>query len=79
MVVESRVAPYVRGLLKSDIDPGERVLRWFTPTEALAPFVQRFWSAQWNVPAGERRTQPILPYPCANVVVMGGVWRSSAW
>src|ERR1700722_11162158 len=72
MVVECSVAPHVRGLLKSDIRPGERVLRWFAPPEALAPFVQHFWSAQWNVPAGERRTQPILPFPCANLVVMGG-------
>jgi AraC-like DNA-binding protein len=72
MVVECSVAPHVRGLLKSDIRPGERGLRWFAPPEALAPFVQHFWSAQWNVPVGERRTQPILPFPCANLVVMGG-------
>jgi AraC-like DNA-binding protein len=61
-----------RGLLKSDVRPGERILRWFEPPQSLAPFIQRFWSAHWNVPAGERRVQPILPYPCANLIVAGG-------
>jgi hypothetical protein len=39
--MESDVAPSVRGLLKSDIQPGERELRWFEPSAALAPFIQR--------------------------------------
>ncbi len=72
MSVECSVAPHVRGLLKSDIRSGERILRWFEPSAALIPYVQRIWSAQWNIPAGEFRTQPILPYPCANFVVSGG-------
>ena len=55
MVVELSREPHIRGLLKSDIRPGERVLRWFRPSEALAPFVQQFWSAQWTIPGGERR------------------------
>ena len=66
------VAPLVRGLLKSDISPDERVLRWFEPSAALAPFVQRIWSAQWRIPAGEHRVQPILPYPSANLVLGRG-------
>jgi AraC-like DNA-binding protein len=69
MPVECEVVPLVRGLLKSDIRPGERLLRWFEPSAALAPFVQRIWSAQWRIPAGEHRLQPILPYPCANLVL----------
>ena len=72
MVIERSAAPPVPGLLKSDLRPGERVLRWFEPSEALAPFVQQFWSAQWAIAAGERRLQPILPFPCANLVVSGG-------
>lgn len=28
------------------------MLRWFEPSAALAPFVQRIWSAQWRIPAG---------------------------
>jgi AraC-like DNA-binding protein len=72
MALECGVEPHVRGLLKSDVLPGETILRWFEPHESLAPFVQRFWSAHWNVPAGERRVQPILPYPCANLIVAGG-------
>jgi hypothetical protein len=62
----------VRGLLKSDIQPGERTLRWFEPCEALRPFVQRFWSAEWSIPAGERRMQGLLPHPSANIVIAGG-------
>ena len=72
MAVELTVEPIVRGLLKSDVRAGERKLRWFEPAEPLLPFVQRIWSAHWNIPAGENRTQPILPYPCANFVVAGG-------
>jgi AraC-like DNA-binding protein len=72
MPVECEVAPLVRGLLKSDIRPDERVLRWFEPSAALAPFVQRIWSAQWRIPAGEHRVQPILPYPSANLVLGRG-------
>jgi hypothetical protein len=72
MPVECEVAPLVRGLLKSDIRPGERVLRWFEPSAALAPFVQRIWSAQWRIPAGEHRVQPILPHPSANLVLGRG-------
>jgi len=72
MSVECCVTHQVRGLLKSDVRTDERILRWFEPSEALAPYVQRIWSAQWNVPVGEFRIQPILPYPCANLVVSGG-------
>jgi AraC-like DNA-binding protein len=72
MPVECEVAPLVRGLLKSDIRPDERVLRWFEPSAALAPFVQRIWSAQWRIPAGEHRVQPILPHPSANLVLGRG-------
>jgi AraC-like DNA-binding protein len=69
MPVECEVVPLIRGLLKSDIRRDERVLRWFEPSAALAPFVQRIWSAQWRIPAGEQRLQPILPYPSANLVL----------
>jgi AraC-like DNA-binding protein len=69
MVTECQVTPHVRGLLKSDIQPGERVLRWFDPSPSLAPFVQRIWSAQWRIPDGEHRLQPILPHPSANLVL----------
>ena len=72
MAVELTVEPLVRGLLKSDVKDGERTLRWFEPAEPLLPFVQRIWSTEWNIPPGEFRTQPILPYPCANVVIAGG-------
>jgi AraC-like DNA-binding protein len=72
MPVECEVAPLVRGLFKSDIRPDERVLRWFEPSAALAPFVQRIWSAHWRIPAGEHRLQPILPYPSANLVLGRG-------
>jgi hypothetical protein len=72
MPVECEVAPLVRGLFKSDICPDERVLRWFEPSAALAPFVQRIWSAQWRIPAGEHRVQPILPCPSANLVLGRG-------
>jgi hypothetical protein len=33
------------------------------------PFVQRIWSAQWRIPSGEHRVQPILPYPSANDIL----------
>jgi AraC-like DNA-binding protein len=69
MPIESKVLSQVRGLLKSDLRPGERVLRWFEPSPALAPFVQRIWSAQWCIPSAEYRQQRILPYPSANLVL----------
>jgi AraC-like DNA-binding protein len=72
MAIELTVEPPVRGLLKSDIRDGERILRWFEPAEPLVPFVQRIWSAEWKIPPGESRTQPILPYPSANIVIAGG-------
>lgn len=72
MVAELTVEPPVRGLLKSDIREGERILRWFKPVEPLLPFAQRIWSAEWKIPPGESRTQPILPYPSANIVIAGG-------
>jgi AraC-like DNA-binding protein len=72
MPTESAPPSGVRGLLKSDIRSGERTLRWFEPAAELAPFVQRLWSSQWNIPKGEYRTQPVLPHPSANLVVMGG-------
>jgi len=72
MAVELTVEPTVRGLLKSDIRDGERILRWFEPAEPLVPFVQRIWSAEWKIPPGESRTQPILPYPSANFAIAGG-------
>ena len=72
MAVELTIEPPVRGLLKSDLRDGERILRWFEPAEPLRPFVQRIWSAEWKIPAAENRTQPILPYPSANIVIAGG-------
>ena len=43
-----------------------------TVRSAVAPFVQRIWSAQWRIPAGEHRVQPILPHPSANLVLGRG-------
>jgi AraC-like DNA-binding protein len=69
---ESDVAPNIRGLLKSDVQPGERELRWFEPSAMLATFIQRIWSAQWKIASGEYRSQPVLPHPSANLVVANG-------
>jgi hypothetical protein len=51
MAAELTVEPPVRGLLKSDIREGERILRWFKPVEPLLPFVHRIWSAEWKISA----------------------------
>lgn len=72
MAIELAVEAPVRGLLKSDVRDGERLLRWFEPTPPLLPFVQRIWSAEWTIPPGERRSQPILPYPSVNIVITEG-------
>lgn len=72
MPTEDDLPSGVRGLLKSDIQPGERTLHWSEPCKALAPFVQRLWSAEWSIPAGERRLQGLLPHPSANIVFAGG-------
>jgi AraC-like DNA-binding protein len=69
MPIECAVAPHVRGLFKSDFGPGERVMRWFMPSDELAPFVQRIWFSQWTISNGERRQQAVLPHPSANLVL----------
>ena len=84
VLLEYEVAPHVRGLFKSKFGPGERTMRWFMPSEELAPFVQRIWHSQWAIRSGERRHQAVLPHPSANFVLgpsdasMLGVMTSAA-
>lgn len=68
MAVECHVAPHIRGLFKADFEPGERTIRWFQPSDELAPYVQRIWFAQWSISNGQRRQQAVLPHPSANLV-----------
>lgn len=56
-----------RGILR----PGEGLTHFAldraAPPPDLAPFVDRLWTVRWDLPAGVRFPQEILPFPCVNV------------
>lgn len=39
------------------------------PAAALAPYVERYWSVRWKLPAGETFTQETLSHPALNLVI----------
>ena len=47
--------PY-NGLQRFALDRG-------APPPELAPWVQRYWTVRWNLPAGEQFEQEVLPHP----------------
>ncbi|GAB2617392.1 helix-turn-helix domain-containing protein [Pseudactinotalea suaedae] len=53
------------------VDPADdsfRIAR-LAPSPAMASLVRRFWMPVWSVPGGGVRTQQVLQYPCALIVV----------
>lgn len=38
------------------------------PSPALAPWVDRYWTASWSLPAGEEHVQEVLVHPAVNIV-----------
>ncbi len=39
------------------------------PAAALAPYVERYWSVRWRLPAGATFTQETLSHPAVNLVI----------
>lgn len=39
------------------------------PATDLAPYVAVYWVMEWDVPAGERYAQQVLPNPCVQMIV----------
>ncbi|MCW5874468.1 MAG: AraC family transcriptional regulator [Anaerolineales bacterium] len=47
-------------------------LERFAVTPALAPFVNHYWSVEWNLPAGVEHQQAVLSHPCLGLAVQAG-------
>ena len=42
------------------------------PSADLLPYLRNVWAVDWDVPAGQERTQPVLPPPAVNITVQPG-------
>src|SRR4051812_16021794 len=49
----------------------------YLPAQDLAAIVEHHWIVRWDLPAGARRVQEILPYPSVHLVLERG--RSSVY
>jgi AraC-like DNA-binding protein len=72
-IVGTRQAPTTttRGLLNRP-DRRRFELRRFPPAADLAWCVERHWTVEWDLPAGELAESELLPHPCVNVVLDRG-------
>ncbi len=48
---------------------GQRLFRHarFSPCEALAPFVEHYWTVEWHMPRAQTHVQETIPYPCVHM------------
>lgn len=61
-----------RGVLYKQRLDAKLSLEHVAPGEQLAPYVVRYWVAQWALPDGETREQRVIPHPCANLEIEAG-------
>ena len=60
-----------KGLLRADAGASRFDLAYFEPSEALAPFVERYWLTHWDLTGRPDHAQEVLAHPCMHVVVDG--------
>jgi len=56
-----------RGILRADIVLGDTRHARYLPSPDLAPFVEHYWTVEWNLP--EPRTVETLPHPSLHIVL----------
>ncbi|MCZ6835564.1 MAG: AraC family transcriptional regulator [Planctomycetota bacterium] len=61
-----------RGILRHDWNEQQVVLGRFEPSEWAEPFVEYFWSAQWDLRGHPPRIEESLPHPCVHLVLERG-------
>jgi len=61
-----------RGILRHDWKERQVVLGRYAPGRALAPFVEYFWSARWDLRGRPPRDEESLPHPCVLLVLERG-------
>lgn len=66
------VDPDTRGILHPEAGLRRFRLTNFTPSPALARFVEHYWVAAWDLRGSEPYVQHVLPHPVANVCFEAG-------
>src|SRR5919197_8292 len=61
-----------RGILQPPGGAWRFRLDRYLPAEDLASTVEHHWIVRWDLPAGERHAQDVLPYPSVHVVLERG-------
>ncbi len=59
-----------RGILRADIVLGDTRHARYLPSPDLAPFVEHYWTVEWNLP--EAKTVETLPHPSLHIVLEPG-------
>lgn len=63
-----RLSDVERAHLLDPADTSFQIAR-FSPSPEMSMLVRRYWVPVWSVPGGGTRTQQVLQYPCALIVV----------
>ncbi len=58
-----------RGIVHPRVGLEHFRLNRYSPSDALAPYVDRLWCVSWDLEDGEVFDQPILAHPTVNVVI----------
>ena len=59
-----------RGILRPDLVLGDTRHARYLPSPDLAPFVEHYWTVEWNLP--EAKTVETLPHPSVHIVLEPG-------
>lgn len=69
-----RLSDVERAHLVDPRDDSYRIAR-FSPSPVMSALVRRYWMPVWSVPDGGVRTQQVLQYPCALIVISNSYAR----
>ncbi len=60
-----------RGMLYAEVTTSTSEQHWrYWPSDDLAPFIEHYWTIEWNVP--EPQVRETLPHPSAHIVLESG-------
>ncbi|HEV7668715.1 MAG TPA: helix-turn-helix domain-containing protein [Thermoanaerobaculia bacterium] len=68
-MIQPKLVP-PRGILHTPLEPSTPGYGRYWPGEALAPFVEHFWTVAWDVP--EPEIAEVLPHPSVHLVLEAG-------
>lgn len=61
-----------RGIIRHDWNEQQVVLGRYEPSDWATPFVEYFWSAEWDLRGHPPRVEESLPHPCVHLVLERG-------